>query len=313
MTESMPRLEFERFSSIMERDRATFIPEDALTKWLHADQLFARGERKNMNVYGFEGLVHLQKFFRLAGERNVGDWLPDDRKIELVEISAARDRLCAERLKIEIGDSDILNVAANNAQDYIFQRMYPVLDSQLPRIVLDFGPGYGRTANLAFGDLGSATRKLVAVDAIPACYLVQRLYYRGLGLTVADYIDEDGEFDYRRAFDIHQVIHLPTWRMDMIPTASIDLICAVQVLKELYGTALVHVLKEFARILKPGGALYVRDHVQFHRPNQMPIDEMLSVNGFVIEYRPHVKDGIHVRGIPRLWRKYDTSFYIRDI
>lgn len=52
--------------------------------------------------------------------------------------------------------------------------------------------------------------------------------------------------------------------------------------------------------------LYIRDHDQAWKPaHKINLNEYLSKNGFVLEFRPHVMDGIEIHGIPRIWRKID--------
>jgi SAM-dependent methyltransferase len=208
------------------------------------------------------------------------------------------------------GDLDLEAVGIYNAQDYLLQRFYPVPDRHRPRVLLDFGAGHGRMANLAFRLDDSVTETMIAVDGIPAPYLVQRAYYTGLGLTVADYLDDRAagrEFDVAKQQVDRDVVHLPTWRLDLVPNRSVDLVCCIQVLKELPRRLVVNVLEQFSRVVKPGGAIYVRDHVLQHHPNMMPIDQLLLANGFVREFAPHVRDQADIHGLPRVWRRLDPE------
>jgi SAM-dependent methyltransferase len=240
------------------------------------------------------------------------DYFPDALIRPLVEASAERDRKCAQAVGIEVPTETLRTVGRYNAQDYLFQRLYPVPEHQTVRAILDFGAGLGRTANLAFGAPGNTTEFMVTVDGIPSTYLTQRLYFQGLGLRFADYLDGAAEgmrFDVGELRRRCQLVHLPTWRMDLIPDASMDLVSCVQVLRELPQKLFVHAAAQFARILKPGGALYVRDHFQHHNPNQMPQDEVLLASGFVLEFRAQVRDRVDIHGIPRIWRRFDPNLY----
>jgi hypothetical protein len=153
------------------------------------------------------------------------DYFPDALIRPLVEASAERDRKCAQAVGIEVPTETLRTVGRYNAQDYLFQRLYPVPEHQTVRAILDFGAGLGRTANLAFGAPGNTTEFMVTVDGIPSTYLTQRLYFQGLGLRFADYLDGAAE---GRRFDVGelrrrcQLVHLPTWRMDLVPDASMD-------------------------------------------------------------------------------------------
>lgn len=87
------------------------------------------------------------------------------------------------------------------------------------------------------------------------------------------------------------------------------MVCAVHVLREVPREVLLYVIPHFARVLKPGGALYVRDHISFHNPGGMPQDEVLAGHGLALEYYPAVRDGFDVHGVPRIWRKFDPGRY----
>jgi hypothetical protein len=86
-------------------------------------------------------------------------------------------------------DHHIDSVSLYNAQDYYLQHAYPMPKRYQISSFLDFGAGHGRQANLWFG-AGRAPETFIAVDAVPATYLTQRLYYRALGLSMHDYIDD---------------------------------------------------------------------------------------------------------------------------
>jgi SAM-dependent methyltransferase len=302
------------FKSLVEKEREELQDRPWLARWFFADVLEGRGQRLEMSFYTYEGPQHLKKFFGWIAKTNFADYLDNQHVERLCEQSAARDIACSRTLGVPIPEAAIHPVARYNAQDYVFQRAYPIPERQKMRVLLDFGAGHGRMANLAFAP-GAATELLIAVDAIPGCYLTQRAYYHGLGLKSADYLDFFGtsrafSFDEARAGS--QVIHLPTWRLELVPDESVDMVCCVQVLKELPRRLLPHVIRQFARILRPGGALYVRDHIQFHDPTQMPVDDILSTSGFLLEFRPHIHDRVDLHGIPRIWRKFDASNYLKD-
>lgn len=302
--------ELTNFFHAVERDRKLYITEPALLKWLFADRLYARNQLLEMNFYGFDGDAHLGKFFKWQQKSNIANYLPPDAMEPLTKTSLARDKECLARLNLAVADGITAGLARYNAQDYLLQRLYPVPDALAPRVILDFGAGYGRQANLAFGAQANVTRLLIAVDGIPGPYLTQRVYYRGLGLNYVDYIDFSDVREFSERTASHQVVHVPTWRLDLVSDGSVDLVCCVQVLKELPGEVLLFALRHFARVLKPRGALYIRDHEQFHHPNQMPIDELLLSMGFMLEFRPLLWDHVDIHGLPRIWRKLDSSLYL---
>jgi hypothetical protein len=186
-------------------------------------------------------------------------------------------------------------------------------------VLLDFGAGHGRLANLSFFSPKKDERieTYIAVDAIPSTYFSQLAYFKGMGLNVWEYLEHLSENvssdDILRAMENHDVIHLPTWRMDLLPHSSVDTVACIQVLKELPGELLVKILQEFKRITKDDAAIYIRDHVQFHNPNHMPIDELLLANSFKQEFTPLIKDRVDSHGLPRIWRKVNPDNYISAI
>ena len=180
-------------------------------------------------------------------------------------------------------------------------------------MILDFGAGHGRTANLALADTAMPVTTYIAVDAIPSTYLTQRAYFTGLQLQTLDYIDVPLDlFRQRLAAFNDQVMHLPTWQLPLLPDASVDMVCCIQVLHELPRRLVDWAIGQFSRVLKPGGAIYVRDHHQFHHPNQMPVETVLSAKGFQIEFDPPWRDRADIHGIPRIWRRYDVSVYLKS-
>ena len=303
------------FRNALSSNRELLDTHPWLHRWLFADLQIARGERREMSFYEYEGVSHIPKFFSFLRGFNYPDYLAAEQIAPLAAISAARDLACAARIGVDIPEAWVRNVARYNAQDYLFQHLYPVPERQRVRVLLDFGAGHGRLANLAFGAPGTATQVYIAVDAIPATYLSQRAYFYGLGLRSADYVDlldKSQSFAFNELIKNHDVIHIPTWRLDLIPDASVDMVCCVQVLKELPRRLVPYVVREFARILKPGAALYVRDHLQFHDPTHMPIDEILTTGGFSLEFRPQIRDREELHGLPRIWRRFDPSLYFRE-
>lgn len=301
----------ELFNRVADRDRQDELAPEFMTKWLFIDRLQERGKRGGMSFYDYLGPRHVLRFMRWIHHYEFADWFPQLTE-PLAAVSKQRDLECLARLGREPGPVDIDAIARYNAQDYLLQRAYPMPERMAPRTILDFGAGHGRQANLAFHDGDGVTETIIAIDGIPGSYLTQRAYYDGLGLRLADYIeyrDEDRTLDVAAASADHDVVHLPTWRFDLVPDQSVDLAMAVQVLRELPRRLVIHVLAELGRVIKPGGALYIRDHVR-HDPNQMPIDTLLLANGFVLEFAPYVKDRVEIHGLPRIWRKIDTDLYL---
>lgn len=298
------------FHARLKRDMAAAAFPEFLRRWLFAERLQERGLRQDMNFFSFDGPKHIEKLFRWIRDFKYNDYFVDP---DNTEISIGNDKRVCEHYGLSIPDDNLRAVGRYNAQDFQLQRFYPVPERQALANILDFGAGHGRMANLAFtGKHRDRARCYVAVDAIPSTYLTQNLYYKGLGLNVAEYLDHDNPaatFDFAALAAANDAVHLPTWRMSLLPDDWFDLVCCVQVLKELPASLVPLVIREFARVLKPGAALYVRDHQQFHNPNQMPVDDILAASGFVLEFRPHIVDRRELHGLPRVWRKMDHRTY----
>lgn len=297
-----------RFSEIARQDLAG--GNEAFARWLFTDRKLARGQLTDMDFYGFAGAEHLQKFFNYIKKFKYPHYLDKDLVEPLQEISVRNDTDVFKRLGLRADGNALRNIGLYNAQDYLFQRAYATPERQRPVRMLDFGAGHGRMANLAFAAPNATVKGYVAVDAIPASYLTQNLYYTALGHRVWDYLDErPSQVDLRSLEAQFDVFHLPTWRMDLLPSAYFDLVCCVQVLREVSSDVLFHVLREFARIVKPGGAVYIRDHIASHNPNQLPQDALMQANGFLVEFYPRVSDYADVHGVPRIWRRFDERVF----
>lgn len=290
----------DRFAAVRKRDLSG--GEEDLGRWLlvEPDQLDATGDP---GVTGYDGPQHLGRWFDWSAPFSFPDWFlaADDPVVQEV---AARDLACLERLDIDHDPQVVADFARYTGQDRWLTRAYPMPDRFRPRVMLDLGPGNGRLAN-AFLNGDDPVDTVIAVEGIAGPYLTQRAYYTGLGLRVADYLDTDepDRFDVTATAEGHDVVHLPTWRLDLVPDASVDLVCAVQVLKELPATTVRFVLQHLRRVVRPGGAVYVRDHLEGHDLTGLPTDDLLMAHGFALEFAPRVRDRIDLHGLPRLFRR----------
>jgi SAM-dependent methyltransferase len=232
------------------------------------------------------------------------DYFPGELTEPLVAESRRNDQRIAEAAGLAFDFPNYgKNIGLNNAHDFLFPQLYPVPERFKIKNVIDFGAGYGRQANLWATRIDGI---YVGMDAIPNSYCLQNLYYSKLGRPFYEYVESPGDF----RFDLSRkgIYHIPTWRTDLLPDNSFDLVMFVQVLPELNSKLIRHVLTEFRRILKPGGMVYIRDHASIWKPaGRMDVGEFMKNNGFVLEFQPHlVLDG-DLHGIPRIWRKADPA------
>ncbi len=294
-----PAPAYAHFKAVYERDAAHRNAFDWADSWRHLRNRLAQGALKDMMFEDFIGAEHLARMFGWIENSHFPNFVQDRAFDDSIALAAERDRNALIAAGLDPAGRNIANVALYNAQDYRFQTFLPVPERQRIRTFVDFGAGHGRQANLWFA-LPNSLDAFIAIDATPAPYLTQILYYRLLGLEVEDYLVRGEQWKVLpRPGTVH---HLPSWRLDMIADQSVDLICAVQVLRELSKPMLVHALTAFRRMLKPGGSLYIRDHFGFHSVNQVDLDRLLLAFGFVVEWQPNVVDRVDVHGIPRIWR-----------
>lgn len=304
-----------RFRAVAEADLARLGAPSATARWLFAERLAARGERAEMSFAAYEGPAHIAKFFGWLRRAELPDVFGNAAD-DLVAASLATDARIFDHYGLPFDEPLARKIARYNAQDYLLQRAYVVPQRQKIQVLLDFGAGHGRMANLAFSTPrpGERVRTYVAVDAIPSTYFTQSAYFAALGLSVWEYLDQDegsvGPEEIAAAIAGHDIVHLPTWCLPLVPAGSIDLVSCVQVLKELPGELVPWLLPEFNRVLQPAGALYVRDHLQFHNPNHMPVELLTQAAGFALEFAPMLRDRSEIHGLPRIWRKVDAGLFV---
>lgn len=271
--------------------------------WLHLERQRKAGRLGDMHFDSYEGPTHLRRFLRWIDTFDYGPFPSGAELDRLVALSAKRDKAALQALGVAADGLNLENIGRYNAQDFVFQRALPTPARNRMTRFLDFGAGHGRMANLLTAE--DAAVAYTAVDATPAFYLGQRDYFRGLGLELNDCLDDPDGWQPR--FVAGTVDHVPSWRIESLPDGGYDMICAVQVLKELSRDMLAFALGQFHRLLRPGGALYIRDHIGFHNPNAVDLDQALARTGFVLEWRSWAVDRRDCHGVPRIWRKAEDE------
>lgn len=301
----------EQFAAIATRDReAGFAVPDPEAAWKLRADAARTGRLDHMRFGDFDGIDHLERMLRWIHGFRYGEVPGRDALAPLVARALEVDRAVCDRAGIETRDIDLANIAWYNAQDHAFQRACPVPKRLMPRRILDLGAGHGRQAALLRDEILSGEVVYTAVDVTPACYLVQHLYFSLMGLPVTEYLTQDPVGtapDWQALAAEGSVRHLPSWRLDLLGRASVDMVIAVQVLREMALPALRDALRHIHRVLKAGGAFYIRDHVGFHNPSAVDLNAALAAQGFVPEWQPQMVDRRDVHGVPRLWRKPDPA------
>ena len=305
---------FAACAASLAQDRDEVSPE--LGRWLFGERQARRGSRQEMAFDNFIGPEHLARFFGYLQGYDFSTDLFSPKGVELAGVSAVRDIDAMTFLGLDVPRwlAPVERIGLYNATDYSLLRALPGARLSTGGTVLDFGAGHGRQANLAFAPEAFAdVSRMISVDAVPGSYTTALMYYLALGLEVREFLDQPGAPAER---DDWSVWHLPTWRLNLVRSQSVDAVMAVQVLREVTRDVLVYALGQFAHVLKPGGVLYVRDHLFKHNPNGLNQDELIASHGFVLEWQPHVVDSVRaedgdtrprVHGIPRVWRRFDPS------
>jgi SAM-dependent methyltransferase len=294
------------FQEAFARDKSKYI-RDWTINWEYQAK---RKKRKvkysgdyNQDFHVYQDPSELLKWFNWLYSQPKPDYFPEAQMQALVRQSHAFDQIIANNIHVEVNWElhDSL-IGRNNAQDYFLANLYPhPVDTPDP-VVLDFGAGYGRQANLWLQQ--KPLCRYIGMDAIAKSYCLQHLYYAYSGKLVYDYVVQHENL----TFASPGVYHLPTWRRDLIPDNSVDKILAIQVMQELGGQIAKEMISTFHRILKPSGALYIRDSDSSWRPaHKLNLNKLLLEAGFTLEYKAHIVDKKDLLGIPRIWRKTNPA------
>ncbi|MCX7017130.1 MAG: class I SAM-dependent methyltransferase [Candidatus Sumerlaeota bacterium] len=296
----------DQFRGAYARDERRFAPQ-WLCAWQYQDVRRRRGERYAgelpQDFYTYGGPADLVRWFNWCAASALPDYFRHESVEPLIDMSLRFDQSLLERHALTYDwDSYRRSIGRYNAQDYILQNLYPVPERYTVKRILDFGAGYGRQANLWTQRHPEIV--YVAMDAIPLSYCLQHLYYSHLRSSYSDYVLAASPFRVREEPGVY---HLPTWRHDLLPSGFFDMVVCVQVLQELSPKLLLHILDVFWRVLRPGGALYVRDHEGPGPKNRLILDRCLEAHGFDLEFHAHAVDMKDLHGIPRVWRKPDPE------
>lgn len=253
---------------------------------------------------GYEGILEWFQWQRV--DKN---FLPHEMVEPLAQLSQKRNTEIVSRAFPDTAYT-FAHVDHYNASDFIFQNFYPLPERMRVRKVLDFGAGYGRQLNLWSQKVSDLN--YVAVEGIERSYCLQNFYYSHFELPLNEYMIDPDDFSVTEA---HGVFHLPTWRTDLIPDNHFDLILCVQVLLEINNDLVSHMIQEFDRVIRPGGAIYIRDHAHhWDACNDVDIPAELLSRGFQLEFSPPYRDTrdpqvqsgkqeADLHGLPRIWRK----------
>jgi SAM-dependent methyltransferase len=293
----------EKFNSVLEGDRTDYV-KPFIISWDYQEN--RRNRKKNYS----NDLP--SDFYSYSNPNEIVNWMnwfkgeyPSFYKNELIdplfEKSKQNDIEILKILNVEYDFDKYRNVGLNNAHDFFIPQSYPVPEEFSINTVLDFGAGYGRQANL-WWPFVKGRGNFFAVDAIPLSYCLQSQYYKSIKPDFKEYLESPTRFTIDT--DSSDIYHIPTWRFDLIPDNSVDLVLCIQVLPELSAKLIIYIFKQFHRILKPGGAIYIRDlNYMYKTLGALNIDNSLIAQGFTLEYKAYIEHDRHLHGIPKVWRK----------
>jgi SAM-dependent methyltransferase len=277
--------------------------QDWMLNWHYQDQKedVPYGEDQPHHFDDYEGPGQICDWIRWTNETPTDFYLPSELIDPFSEKSQMLDQRIFEKAGIDFDFSQYRAAGRSNAQDYVLQNLYPVPERCAISSVLDFGAGYGRHANL-WSQHNNGNVTMVGMDAVPQSYCLQNFYYGANDLEFTDYLTTD---EFLISADKPGIYHCPTWRWDLLPSNFFDMVICCQVLPELSPELAKFAVQLFFSVLKPGGALYIRDHDQHFNPSGIDLNGYIQERGFVLEFRPHVIDRVEIHGIPRIWRKPD--------
>lgn len=302
-----------RFREALERDRRLGrLPDAGVAEWRYIRR--TRHDVDQPLVFEYEGpedLLHwiADQFERLdraelSGAVSRSFWRAEPSYLphrdDLFARSARSHELLLSRLGASYGPDLYHPQDVYNVQDF----HYCTSIGTGIRTVVDYGGGYGRQSFL-YGTVLDGAR-YVCVDAIEQPYMVQRWVFEQLGLARWDYVD-DAEESFPRAFEERSgAFHVPSWRLDLLPEASVDLVLFVWSLYEMSGAAAAAAVEACARLVRLGGYVYIRDvpHAVSYRFDP---ERRLRRAGFETTYESRTIAGDELHGRQRLYRRVRTE------
>jgi SAM-dependent methyltransferase len=171
----------------------------------------------------------------------------------------------------------------------------------LPRVALDIGGGWGR---LGMAWIAVGCPSVAVIDSIEQAYILQNAYLQSV---------PDGHFWELLGEDVDAIdvashsgiAHFPFWQLPQVRSGSIDVVSAVQVLREVDDSTVVFLAEQLVRLLKPGGVFYVRDNDHSYSSGCMhsiDVTGLLVERGFDVIYHPELRQGRDIHGVPRVFR-----------
>ena len=276
---------FRSFVEAFRRERQNAFP--ALVDWQYVRHAASVEDQKQLARW--EGKQSLLEWIRVMGANRP----VESGGLKLQQSLIDESHACYKRLFESLGcQFDVASLDRTNALDFSICNLVPNV-----RSVLDYGAGYGRQAFL-FSRLPDA--RVFANDAVETSYFSQYWVFRTLGYSLWEYFGHESSLQEFLAGEGSKVIHLPTWRNDLIPDRSLDLVLFVWCLSEMSRHAPLHAIETCMRTLRPGGYIYLRDDPHSHG---WEMEKQIIRRGFLPVFQPWVLAGDEkMNGVPRLYR-----------
>lgn len=170
----------------------------------------------------------------------------------------------------------------------------------IPATAIDIGGGWGRLG-MAWAAVGC--KSVTIMDSIEQPYILQNLYLKSIpGIQFNELLEWDQEISSQQ---LNGVNHVPFWNISLIPAQSIEVVTAVQLLREVDEAMVLFLLNQLQRILKPGGIFYIRDNDPAYKTASMhhlDIHKLLEETGFKLMMQPALIQGKDIHGLPRIYQ-----------
>lgn len=224
------------------------------TTWMLQKHLYSDEEYKKLTEYRSESLI---EWISGTKGKKTNHW----ESPNVIDLSHL-ERLSNKKHHILVGDAvpeiDVIGRDKRNVYDFFYTNIV-----KNPRnTVADIGAGYARNSFL-FLENGS---NYICIDGIEKCYMMQKEVLTKLyGNRVTDYLDNQDLKKNDIAALLSEgtkkdpnIIHIPTWRLDLIPDECVDIVMFVFSLEEMPVKTARFCLDSSVRIASKKAIIYLR-------------------------------------------------------
>lgn len=174
----------------------------------------------------------------------------------------------------------------------------------LPSAVIDVGGGWGRLG-MAWTAIGVKTVGIT--DSIEQPYIMQNQYLKSVpGVNFKETLESSSLNSLAGFSEYKGIMHFPLWHIGNIHNGDVEVISAIQVLREINSDCLEFLLFEIRRVLRYGGLFYIRDNDPEYKEGCMhdvDISGRLLEMGFKLVFKPDLIHGKDIHGLPRIFQK----------